>query len=190
MKMIFKYVLMGLVCLGLNIQQVEAEDTMKQQENVHSFVLNDIDGKPVNLSEYKGKTLLIVNTASRCGYTKQYKSLQELYLKYKDQGLVVLGFPANNFMGQEPGSNEEIKSFCSLKFNVSFPMFAKVSVKGGDIHPLFRYLTGRPGMEGDVSWNFNKFLVSADGNLVARYGSGTDPLSEEMLSAIDGLIGK
>lgn len=157
-------------------------------QNVHSFTMKVIDGKDKPLLDYKGKTLLIVNVASKCGFTPQYKGLEELYVKYKDRGLVVLGFPANNFMGQEPGSNEEIKQFCQLKYGVSFPMFSKISVKGKDMDPLYRYLTTQAGFDGDIGWNFNKFLVNADGEVVARFGSRTEPMSKELIDKIEELI--
>jgi glutathione peroxidase-family protein len=188
MDKILKSILVGFIFFGLISSRVCAEESMKEEKNVYSFTLNDIDGKPVNLSQYKGKILLIVNTASRCGYTSQYKSLQSLYEKYQDKGLVILGFPANNFNGQEPGTNEEIKNFCSLKFNVSFPMFSKISVKGDDIHPLYQYLTSQPAMEGPISWNFNKFLVDPQGQVIARYGSSADPLSDEIVRAIEKIF--
>jgi glutathione peroxidase len=174
----------GLFFFGLT-GRVMAQEAMKEEKNIYSFTLNDIDGKSVSLDQYKGKVLLIVNTASRCGYTPQYQSLQALYEKYQDKGLVVLGFPANNFNGQEPGSNEEIKSFCSLKFKTSFPMFSKISVKGEDIHPLYQYLTSQATMEGPISWNFNKFIVDSKGQVIARFNSGVDPLSEEITSTIE-----
>lgn len=153
--------------------------------NVHSFTMNDIDGKPVDLSVYKGKVLLIVNTASKCGYTKQYAGLEKLYETYKDKGFEVLAFPANNFMGQEPGTNEEIKAFCSLKFKTSFPLFAKSSVKGEDINPLYKYLTEGSPFKGGITWNFNKFLVNADGEVVARFDKGVDPMAPEVIAAIE-----
>ncbi len=154
-------------------------------ENIYSYKVNDIEGKEVDLSEFKGKALLIVNTASKCGYTRQYQPLQELYAKYKDQGLVVVGFPANNFNGQEPGSNEEIKSFCKLNFNVGFPMMSKISVAGEDMHPLYQFLTSNPDFGGPISWNFNKFLISKEGAVLARFDSGTDPLSAELITKVE-----
>jgi glutathione peroxidase-family protein len=157
-------------------------------ETVYDFKMNDIDGKPVSLSSYQGKVLLFVNTASKCGFTPQYKSLETLYAKYKDRGFVILGFPANDFMRQEPGSDADIKSFCSLKYNVTFPMFSKTSVKGKEISPLYAHLTTRQGMEGDISWNFNKILVDRQGRVVARFGSKTDPLSDELAQKIEGLL--
>ena len=154
-------------------------------KNIHSFAMTTLDGQSKPLSDYQGKTLLLVNVASKCGFTGQYKGLEELYQKYKDRGLAVLGFPANNFMGQEPGTNEEIKEFCSLKFHVTFPMFSKISVKGKDIDPLYQYLTTGAGFDGDIGWNFNKFLVAPDGRVVARYGSRTEPLSKELTEKIE-----
>lgn len=156
--------------------------------SVYDFTMKDIDGKDVKLDAYKGKVVLIVNTASKCGYTPQYEGLQALYDKYKDKGLVILGFPANNFMGQEPGTEAEIKEFCTLKYKVTFPMFAKISVKGEDQHPLYNYLTNKatnPDFAGDISWNFNKFIVDRSGKVVARFGSKDAPESEAIVSAVE-----
>jgi glutathione peroxidase len=139
------------------------------QKTVYDFTVEDINGKKVSLSTYKGKTLLIVNVASKCGLTPQYADLQALYEKYKDKGLVVLGFPANNFMGQEPGSNSDISKFCKDEYKVTFPMFSKISVQGDNIHPLYKYLTTKKEngyADGQVKWNFQKFLISPDGKLV------------------------
>lgn len=156
-------------------------------DSVYEFTLNTIDGTPQSLSVYKGQALLIVNTASKCGFTRQYAGLQELYEKYKDRGLVVLGFPANNFGGQEPGSNEEIEQFCSLKFGVTFPLFGKISVNGGDIHPLYAWLTSDPN-GAPISWNFNKFLIGRDGQVVAHFGSRTAPDSAGLTAAIESVL--
>jgi glutathione peroxidase len=156
--------------------------------SVHEFTMNSIDGKPVNLSAFKGKAILFVNVASQCGYTPQYTGLQSLYMKYKDKGLLIVGVPANNFGQQEPGTNEEIKTFCSRTYHVTFPMMAKVSVKGGDITPLYRYLTDKsanPAVGGDVQWNFTKFLVNKDGKPVKRFEPGVSPDSPEMAAAIE-----
>lgn len=155
-------------------------------KSVHDFTLKNIDGQEVKLDAYKGKVALLVNVASRCGYTPQYEGLQAIYSKYKDQGLVVLGLPANNFGSQEPGTNEEIKSFCSLTYNVTFPMFAKISVKGEDIHPLYQFLTSKEaGFGGDIQWNFGKFLVDGNGKIIARFESGDAPESNKVTQAIE-----
>lgn len=153
--------------------------------NIYSFSMQKINGETESLADYKGKVVLVVNTASRCGFTPQYKGLEELYLRYKDRGFVVLAFPANNFMGQEPGGNEEIKNFCELKYKTTFPLFAKTSVKGADIDPLFRYLTEDPPFKGPVTWNFNKFLIDGNGQVVARFDSGVIPLDPALVSAIE-----
>lgn len=160
------------------------------QTSVHEFTVNSIQGEEVNLSRFKGKVLLIVNTASKCGFTRQYADLVELQKTYADKEVVILGFPANNFAGQEPGSNQEIAEFCSTRFGVEFPMFSKVSVKGGDQHPLFLYLTTaeNPDFKGDIRWNFEKFLVDADGVLQRRFRSKTKPTSEEVAGAIEVLL--
>lgn len=162
----------------------------KSADTVYQFELENIDGEPTPLSMYEGKVLLIVNTASKCGYTPQYEGLQALYEKYKKEGLVVLGFPANNFGGQEPGTNEEIKQFCRVKFDVSFPMFTKISVKGEDIHPLFNYLTKEENADftGDIKWNFEKFLIDKKGKLVHRFRSAEKPQSDEIINAIDQVL--
>ncbi|ALC90182.1 glutathione peroxidase [Bacillus sp. FJAT-18017] len=146
--------------------------------SVYEFEARTIKGEEVSMSDYEGKVLLIVNTASKCGFTPQYDGLQELYTEYKDKGLAVLGFPSNQFGGQEPGTEEQIESFCSLNYGVTFPMFAKVDVKGDDAHPLFEYLSKEaPGILGSksIKWNFTKFLVDRDGKPVARYASTIKP---------------
>lgn len=152
------------------------------------FKVKNIDGEKVNLAKtYHGQVVMIVNVASQCGLTPQYKGLEELYRKYKDEGFVILGFPANNFGAQEPGTNEEIKEFCSSKYDVTFPMFAKVSVKGEDICPLFKYLTAKDAGHdrgGEIKWNFNKFLVGRDGKVIGRFEPRVDPMSDEVTSAI------
>lgn len=152
---------------------------------VYDFKVKDIEGKDFKLSKYKGKKLLIVNTASKCGYTKQYAELQKLADQYKDK-VVVLGFPANNFNGQEPGTNSEIKEFCSKNFGVTFPLSEKVSVKGLDIAPIFQYLTTQenPDFTGEIKWNFEKFLIDENGKLIHRYRSAVTPLSAEITSKL------
>lgn len=157
-------------------------------KSIYEINAMDIDGNDVNLGDYKDKVVMFVNTASKCGYTPQYKGLQAIYDKYKDRGFVVLGFPTNNFGGQEPGSNEEIKEFCTLKYKVSFPMFAKISVKGEDQHPLYQYLTSvktNPNFSGEISWNFNKFLANHKGETIARFSSKETPESKEVTNAIE-----
>ena len=151
--------------------------------SVHDFTMNGIDGKPVALSQFKGKIVLFVNVASRCGYTPQYSGLESLYRKYKDKGFVIVGVPANNFGGQEPGSNEEIKQFCSRKYDVTFPMMSKVSVKGSDITALYAFLTSARG--GDIGWNFTKFLVGKDGKVIERFEPGIAPESPELVSVLE-----
>jgi glutathione peroxidase-family protein len=162
-------------------------------ENIYQFIMTDIDGKAVHLSEYKGKVVLIVNAASRCGFTPQYEGLEKIYLKYKDKGFVILGFPANNFLGQEPGTDQEIKTFCSLKYNVTFPMFSKISVKGADIHPLYAYLTGRdtdPEFGGTITWNFNKFLIDKKGKIVNRFDSKVTPEDPKLIGEVEKYLAR
>lgn len=156
--------------------------------SIYDISMNHIDGKAASLSAYKGKVLLIVNVASKCGFTGQYAGLQKLYETYKERGLVVLGFPANDFLFQEPGTNQEIAQFCSLKFHVTFPMFEKITVTGGSMHPLYKYLTEKttnPEFGGKITWNFNKFLIGRDGHILNRFGSRTTPEDKEMVAAIE-----
>lgn len=157
------------------------------ESSIYEFTMRNIDGENVKLDAYKGKVILIVNVASKCGYTPQYEGLEALYQKHKESGLVILGFPANNFLSQEPGTEAEIKEFCSTKYKVTFPMFAKISVKGEDQHPLYTYLTNKrsnPDFAGDISWNFNKFLIDRQGKVVARFGSKDTPDGEAITSAV------
>ena len=156
--------------------------SMFAASSVHEFTVNSITGKPVSLADYKGKVVLVVNVASRCGYTPQYEGLEALYKKYKEKGLVVLGFPANNFMGQEPGTNEEIQTFCKAKYGVTFPMFSKISVKGDDKAPLYQFLTSTGG---EIPWNFTKFLVGKDGKPVQRFSPNVAPDAAELTGAIE-----
>ena len=152
------------------------------------FTLNSIDGQPAPLSQYKGKVLLIVNVASQCGYTPQYAGLETVYEKYKDKGLVILGFPANNFKGQEPGSDADIKAFCTRKYNVTFPMYSKISVAGDDKAPLYQFLTDKqanPTTGGEIKWNFTKFLVGKDGTVIQRFEPAVTPESPDVISAIE-----
>ena len=155
---------------------------------IYDFTATTIDGREEGLVKFRGKTLLIVNTASLCGYTPQYKGLEELYQKYRDRGFLVLAFPANNFKEQEPGGNDDIKKFCELKYQITFPLFAKISVKGDDIHPLYRYLTTGSRFPGEISWNFNKFLVDPAGTVVARFDSATEPQGPEITKAMEEIL--
>jgi len=160
---------------------------------LYAFGLEDIDGRTATLGDFQGKALLLVNVASKCGYTKQYAGLQALYEKYRDQGLAVLAFPANNFGAQEPGTNEQIKQFCSATYGVTFPVFAKISVKGDDIHPLYRFLTdpaSNPRFAGDITWNFNKFLVSRDGDVIGRYDSAVEPFDSGLIADIENALAR
>jgi glutathione peroxidase len=157
---------------------------------VLGHTMKDIDGKDQKLDQYKGKVVLIVNVASNCGYTRQYAGLEALYQKYKDRGLVVLGFPSNDFGGQEPGSESEIKQFCTSKYGVTFPMFAKIRVLGGKAHPLFKQLASQKGdAGGEPKWNFNKYLVDREGKAVEHLESGMKPDSEELARKIENLLG-
>jgi len=182
-----------LIYTSTACSQKEKETRMSTIQNIsiYDFTLNDIDGNKQSLMQYKGKVLLIVNVASLCGFTHQYKGLQNLYETYKDRGFMVLGFPANNFAQQEPGTNGEIKEFCSANFHVTFPLFSKISVKGDDIHPLFRLLTDKnfnPKFASEITWNFNKFLIDKNGKIAARFDSGDTPESEEVKNAIEQLL--
>jgi len=153
--------------------------------SVYDYSMKTIDGQPAPLAGYKGKVVMFVNVASYCGYTKQYTGLEALYRKYKDQGFVIVGVPANNFGAQEPDSDEQIKSFCSRKYDVTFPLLSKVSVKGSDITPLYSYLT-KTG--GDVKWNFTKFLVGKDGQVIQRFESAVAPESPELVKAVEAAL--
>ena len=158
-----------------------------------NFTMKDIDGKQVDLSKYQGKVILMVNVASKCGYTPQYKDLEAIYKKYSEQGLVVLGFPANEFGQQEPGSDSDIKTFCTDKYNVTFPMFSKVVVKGDGICTLYKHLTSSdtdPKFAGEIKWNFTKFLIARDGSIVNRFEPKVNPSSEEATKAIEAELAK
>ena len=158
--------------------------------SIYDFTLPSIDGKPIPLASFKGKVVLMVNVASQCGYTPQYTALETVYEKFKDQGFVVLGFPANNFGQQEPGTNAEIKTFCSTKYNVTFPMFSKISVEGRGQNPLYAYLTkgANPSVAGDIQWNFTKFLVDRSGHVVWRFESPVTPDSPQVIDSIEKLL--
>lgn len=158
--------------------------------NIYDFKANDIDGKPVALSQFKGKVLLVVNVASKCGQTPQYAGLEAAYKKYKNEGFTILGFPANEFGGQEPGTNAEIKEFCTKTYNVDFPMFSKIVVKGEGIHPLYQWLVQQTENKSDIEWNFAKFLVGRDGRVVARFGPKVKPDDTALVAAIEGALAK
>ncbi len=158
------------------------------EKSIYDFTMKSIDGSAVPLSRYKGKVVLIVNVASKCGFTPQYKGLESLYEKYKDQGFIILGFPENDFLGQEPGSDREIKTFCTTTYGVSFDMFSKISVRGKEKHPLYRFLTEQstdPKFSGEIEWNFQKFLVGRDGEIVARFAPKEEPLSDSVVQAVE-----
>lgn len=165
-----------------------ADTETKEVSPVLQFTVKDIDGKDVFLGDYQGKVLLVVNVASRCGHTPQYEGLEKIYKKYKDQGLRILAFPANNFGAQEPGSNQEIKTFCTSKYDVSFDLFEKVSVKGDDKCPLYQFLTDEkknPGFGGEVPWNFQKYLIGREGNVIGKYEPGVAPEDAKFTEAIE-----
>jgi glutathione peroxidase len=162
-----------------------------EPKSIYDFTMRSIDGEQVSLKSYHGKVVLLVNVASKCGFTPQYAGLEALYEKYKDRGLVIVGIPANNFMSQEPGTDEEIKKFCTNKYNVTFPMMSKVSVKGDDKTPLYVFLTGKdsdPQFGGDIKWNFTKFLFDRNGNPVARFEPNITPDAPQVTSAIESAL--
>ena len=164
-----------------------------QSKSIYDFTMKSIDGQQVSLGSYSGKVALLVNVASKCGFTPQYTALEAVYEKYKDRGLVIVGIPANNFAQQEPGTDEEIKKFCSSKYSVTFPMMSKVSVKGDDKTPLYTFLTGKdtdPQFGGDIKWNFTKFLFDRSGKPVARFEPKVTPDSPEVAAAIESALGK
>ena len=181
----------AILAVSLSSRANGALDSGKKMNSIYDFTLKDIDHKEVNLGQYRGKVVLVVNVASRCGFTPQYEGLQKVYLKYKDRGFVILGFPANNFMSQEPGTDEEIKTFCSTKYNVTFPIFSKISVRGDDIHPLYKFLTSKetnPDFGGDIKWNFSKFLVDKNGKIIARFEPKVTPESDPVIQAIENAL--
>jgi glutathione peroxidase len=173
-----------------NAQENDASGKTSQKQaetekvDYRKVPLLTITGDTTSLADFDGKAILIVNTASKCGYTPQYEGLQELYEKYKDSGLVVIGFPANNFKNQEPGTNEEIQTFCSTEYGVTFPMMSKISVKGDDKHPLYVYLTEQSPYPGEITWNFNKFLLDRNGKVIARFDSKVTPMSDQVQLAV------
>lgn len=166
-----------------------AQEEKPVSKYVLSYQMDSIQGEPVKLESFKGKVVLMVNVASKCGLTPQYAGLEKLYREHKDEGLMVIGFPANNFMGQEPGTNKEIHAFCTGEYGVTFPMMAKISVKGKDAHPLYKQLAAQPDpVGGEPSWNFDKFLVNRSGEVVARFGPRTKPDDKDLVETIESLI--
>lgn len=192
------WVLSGLVLLGLGFSPLlNSEATARDKQSnaaskadvttapLYGFRLPDIDGHPVDLKTFKGKVLLIVNTASMCGNTPQYADLQEMYERYQERGFEILAFPANDFGQQEPGTNQEIKGFCYTKYSISFPLFSKISVVGKDKHPLYRYLTEQSAFPGRVTWNFQKYLVDRSGHVIGKYDPGMNPLSSTIVTDLE-----
>jgi glutathione peroxidase len=161
--------------------------------NFYSFTMKDIDGHEKSLSDYTGKVLLVVNVASKCGFTPQYKGLQKLYERFHERGFEILGFPSNDFGRQEPGTEEEIKTFCSTTYGVTFPLFSKIAVAGKEIHPLYAFLTGKetnPGFAGKITWNFNKFLLDRAGAVVYRFDSKDEPMGDKIPRCVTEILGR
>lgn len=184
-KLIFTLILISVALVSSAIAKNENKGD-KMEANIKNVSVKDIDGRNVKLSDYNGKVLLIVNVASYCGYTKQYVGLEEIYRKYKDKGFEILAFPCNQFGEQEPGSNEEIKNFCSSKFDVTFRLFDKIDVNGKNKSSLYSILTdNKVTGKGDIKWNFEKFLVDKNGNVVARFPSNVEPTSEKLISVLE-----
>lgn len=168
--------------------KINSQDNGESSGNIQEVTVKDIDGKEIKLSGYKGKVLLIVNVASECGFTPQYEALQKIYEKYKDKGFEILAFPCNDFGAQEPGTNEEIKNFCSSKYNVTFKLFDKIKIIGKDKSPLYETLINNTDDRGDVKWNFEKFLIDKNGDVIARFRSKVKPESEELVKAVEELL--
>jgi len=203
--MTLRLLLVVVMCIALGMvvlkaRQVMGKDVIKDPNapatqpagsSPLAFTVKDIDGKDYDLAQLKGKVVMIINVASKCGFTKQYTGLEKLYEKYKDRGLVIVGFPANNFNSQEPGTDAEIKTFCSSKYNVTFPMMSKISVKGDDQHPLYDLLTHKTPTDfrGEIGWNFTKFLVDRNGQVFARFASKTTPEDEQLVGAVEKALG-
>lgn len=184
-----KIITIALILSGLSC--VTEEKGTPPMASLYTIPIQTITGEETTLEQYRGKVLLIVNTASKCGFTGQYEGLQALYETYRDQGLVILGFPSNDFLRQEPGTNEEIQSFCKLNYGVTFPLFAKISVKGKGQHPLYRFLTRpetNPKHNGKITWNFNKFLIGRQGEIKNRFGSRTKPQSDKLLQELKAAL--
>ena len=190
-KILFASLIVASLVMASPVSAKDKSGKADKAKSIYDFTLKDINGKDVKLKQYRGKVVMLVNVASKCGLTPQYEGLQKIYAKYQSQGFVVLGVPANNFGGQEPGTNEEIKTFCSTKYNVTFPLFSKVSVKGDDIDPLYKFLTDKqtnPEFGGDIAWNFNKFLVDRNGKIVARFSPKEAPESEKLIQTLEAVL--
>jgi len=179
-----KILTIGLLVLGVLIlsSRIQAQEAPAPSgaHSIYDFKIKTMQGTDKSLADYKGQVLLIVNTASHCGFTPQYTGLEKLYERYKARGFVILAFPANDFLGQEPGDDSTIKQFCELTYKTSFPLFSKISVRRPQIAPLYQYLTAASGFNGSITWNFNKFLVDREGHVIARFGSRTDPMDPEL----------
>ena len=188
----FTYISYLLFLLGISMNSSAKNSGLESSSNnVSDIIVRDMDGKNIKLSDFKGKVLLIVNVASKCGYTPQYAGLESIYEKYKDKGLEILAFPCNDFGGQEPGTNEEIKDFCTAKYDVTFTLFDKVKVLGDEKSPLYTRLVNSNVVEkGDIKWNFEKFLIDKTGNIVSRFRSKVKPESEELTNAIEKELSK
>lgn len=179
-----------ITIIALLFASILTMETKDAQTSFYDHTVTDITGEEVSLDAYKGKVIMIVNTASKCGFTKQYSDLQQLYETYREKEFVILGFPANNFGNQEPGSDEEIRTFCDMNYNISFPMFSKVEVAGSDQHPLFSYLTQHENRDfsGSINWNFEKFLIDRDGQLLRRFRTRVNPMDDVIRNAVSELL--
>jgi len=180
--------LVALLALSPPAGAAAPKETRPVTKDVYAFQVHTADGKERSLAEFKGKALLIVNTASKCGLTPQYEGLEKLYQRYRERGFQIVAFPANDFLWQEPGTDAEIQTFCSVNYGVTFPVFAKISVKGKHIAPLYQYLTKDSPFPGDIGWNFAKFLVAPDGRVVARFDPKLDPLDKKVLAEIEAVL--
>ena len=180
-----------IAVVGSVFPSTKAMADVTKLKPIYEYTVKSIEGDMVDLSSYRGKVVVIANTASECGFTPQYEDLEKLYTQYSAQGLVVLGFPSNDFGGQEPGENKQIKEFCKVRYGVTFPLFEKGSVSGDDIQPLFKFLTkeANEDLTGSIKWNFEKFIIDKEGRLVERYGSFTNPMSGKVIKKIEELLG-
>ncbi len=174
-----------------DLKSYEKNKLQNSEKTIYQFTMDDIDGNPVALSDFKGKVVILVNVASKCGLTPQYEDMQQFYNQYKDKGVVILAFPANNFMGQEPGTDEDIKAFCSKNYGVTFSVFSKISVKGNDKAPLYNFLTSKEEngvMDTSVKWNFQKYVIDRNGKFVTFFDPGTKVTEQKFLDAITPLL--